>query len=111
MPDASPELILAYITTKDRAEALAIGRALVEQKLAACVNVWDGMESLYWWEGKIDSSKEAVLIAKTTASHLAALTRVVKAMHSYDVPCVLELRVGAGGNPDYLKWLRDNVSR
>ncbi len=102
------DVVLLYLTASSREEALALGRALVEKKLAACINVWDGMESLYWWEGKIDSSREAVLIVKTTAPHVESAIRVVKAMHSYSVPCVLELKV-SGGNPDYLKWLADGV--
>lgn len=98
------EFVWVYMTAKDREEALSIGRVLVEKKLAACVNVWDGMQSLYWWEGAIEEGHEAVLIAKALRKNLDALQKVVKAVHSYAVPCILSLPI-EGGNPDYLKWL------
>ena len=107
-PTSADGLVLVYITTPDKAEALRIGKALVEKRLAACVNAWEGMTSLYWWEGKIADSSEAVLIAKTTASRIGTITQVVRAFHSYSVPCVLSFPVSAG-NPDYEKWLRENL--
>lgn len=94
------------MTAPDRAEALKIGRVLVEKKLVACINVWDGMQSLYWWEGKIEEAQEAVLIAKTERSKFDSLQLVVKAIHSYKVPCIVALPI-EGGNPDYLKWLKE----
>lgn len=100
------EFVWVYMTAKDRAEALAIGRTLVEKRLAACINVWDGMQSLYWWEGKIEEGHEAVLVAKARRDRLDALQKVVKAVHSYQVPCIVSLPIESG-NPDYLKWLRD----
>lgn len=103
------KLVVAYITAKDRDEAWRIGRALVEKRLAACINVWDGMRSCYRWEGKIEEASEAVLLAKTTESNADALVKVVKALHGYSVPCVVFLPV-EGGNPEYLQWLRDAVS-
>jgi len=102
------EMVFAYITTKDKAEARRIGRGLIEKKLAACVNILDGMESYYWWEGKIDESQEAVLIAKTEKRLIEALIETVKTTHSYSVPCVLAIPVVAG-NPDYIRWLGENL--
>lgn len=100
---------MAYITAKDKAEAYTIGKVLVGKKLAACVNILDGMQSLYWWEGKLEESREAVLIAKTTEEKVEALISTVKQLHSYEVPCVVTYRI-ADGNPDYLKWLGESVS-
>lgn len=103
------ELILVYITTSDKAEAKKIGKHLVESRLAACVNIIDGMESMYWWEGKIDSSKEAILIAKTKANLFEKLLEAVKSLHSYSCPCVVSFALKQG-NPDYTKWLEENTS-
>ena len=102
------ETVLAYITTKDKEQARNIGRALVTKRLAACVNILDAMESLYWWEGKIDESREAVLIAKTDRALVDKLTAVVKSLHSYDCPCVLVLPVQGGSEP-YLAWLKASL--
>lgn len=105
---AKPEIVLAYITTKDKREARSIGKKLVEKRVAACVNILDGMESHYWWEGKIESANEAVLIAKTSVDKQKALLAAVKSLHSYSVPCVLFLPVSSG-NKDYFRWLHENL--
>jgi periplasmic divalent cation tolerance protein len=97
-------LTLAYITCSDVDEARRIGRALVLERLAACVNILPKMESFYWWNGKIENDQETVLIAKIPESSRAALLERVLELHSYDTPCVLFLPV-TGGNPEYLDWL------
>ena len=96
---------MLYITAGSRDEAKKIGRALVEARLAACANVIDGMESVYWWEGKLTEDREAVLIVKTRADLVPAVTAKVKELHSYSVPCVVALPI-LDGNPDYLGWVR-----
>ena len=96
--------VFAYITAPTVEDANRIGRKLVEERLAACVNIIPGMSSLYWWENKIEEATETIVIAKTTEEHVPELTRQVKAMHSYDCPCVVTLPV-TGGNPDYMRWL------
>lgn len=101
---------LCYITTSTKDEARNIGRALIEKRLAACVNILDGMESMYVWEGKLETAQECVLIAKTEAELVEPLIAMVKALHSYSVPCVLSLAVDKG-NPDYLKWLSTFLGR
>ncbi len=98
------EFVFVYVTAKDRAEALSIGRVLVEERLVACVNILEGMRSLYWWDGAVQEANEAVLIAKTKSGLAPAVTARVKALHSYDVPCVVVLPV-ADGNPDFLDWI------
>jgi periplasmic divalent cation tolerance protein len=100
--------ILVYITAKDKDQAKTIGRKLVEEKLAACVNIIDGMESIYWWEEKVCEDRETVLIVKTRESLLDKLTARVKSLHSYECPCVVALRI-AGGNEDYLRWIEGSV--
>lgn len=99
-------LRMVYITTPTKEEARTIGRALVEKKLAACVNIIDGMESIYRWQGEIKEGNEVILIAKTPYHNVKPLTKKVKEMHSYDCPCVVSLTLTEQeGNDDYLRWL------
>lgn len=103
------EFVFAYITAGSRDEAARIGRTLVEERLAACVNILDGMTSIYRWQGAIEEATETVLIAKTRADLFDRLTARVRDLHSYSVACVVELKVGRG-NPAYLDWLRDETA-
>lgn len=98
-----------YITASTVEEARRIGRQLVEERLAACVNILPGMTSFYWWQDKIEEGSETVLIAKTRAELVARLTERVKALHSYTVPCVVALPI-LGGNPGFLQWITDETS-
>lgn len=102
------DLIFVYMTAGSRDEAERIGRALVEEKLAACVNLLGGMTSIYRWQGAVETAEETVLIAKTQAHLFDRLASRVKELHSYSVPCIVELPI-ARGNPDYLGWLRDET--
>jgi periplasmic divalent cation tolerance protein len=103
------EFRFVYMTTASRDEAKKIGRVVVEERLAACANVIDGMESVYWWQGKLTEDREAVLIAKTRADLVPALTERVRALHSYTVPCVVALPI-VDGNPAYLGWLEQETA-
>jgi len=98
------DLRFVYITCEDSDQAARIGRALVAERLAACANLLDGMRSVYWWEGEIQDDIECVLIAKTRADRMEALIERVRALHSYEVPCVVGLPIREG-NPDYLAWV------
>ncbi len=97
-----------YMTAGTLDEARRIGRFLVTENLAACVNLIDGMESLYVWDGELQEDQEAVLIAKTTTERLPDLVAAVKRLHSYDCPCIVALPI-EGGNPDFLDWVSDAV--
>ena len=97
-----------YVTASSREEARTIGRALVQERLVACVNILDGMSSIYWWQGEVQDEQEAVLIAKTTAALMPDVIDRVKALHSYDVPCVVSLPI-LEGNPDYLEWVDEET--
>lgn len=99
---------LVYITTKDKKEARKIGRELVELRLAACANIVDGMESIYWWKGKIEKNREAVLLVKTQKKLISKLIKKVKELHSYECPCIEVLPI-TGGNPEYLAWLKEGT--
>ena len=99
------KLNLVYITTKDKDEARRIGKELVKTRLAACVNIIDNMNSMYWWEGKIQDDQEVILIAKTRQSLVKKLIKKVKSIHSYSTPCIVSLPI-LDGNSDYLDWLK-----
>lgn len=101
---------LVYMTAGTAEEARRIGAALVEERLAACANVIDGMRSIYRWEGKMQNDEEAVLIAKTREDLLDALTERVKALHSYEIPCVVGIPI-VGGNADFLDWIGAETTR
>lgn len=100
-----PGLMMVYVTAASRAEALTLGRTLVEDRLAACANVLDGMTAIYHWDGKLQEEDEAVVILKTTADLLQALTARLRDLHSYDLPCVVAWKID-GGNAPYLDWVR-----
>ena len=97
-------VIFVYITAPHRDDALRIGRALVEERLAACANVFDSMTSIYWWQGAVQQDQEAVLIAKSTEPLFERLAQRVRELHSYEVPCVVALPV-VSGNAPYLEWI------
>ena len=102
------EKVLIYITVSCREEAGKIGALLVEERLAACVNIIEGMSSIYRWEGRIHMETEVVVIAKTVAALIEKLILRVKSIHSYKVPCIVSLPI-TGGNPDFLKWIEDET--
>jgi periplasmic divalent cation tolerance protein len=98
--------IVIFITSGSEEEAKRLGRVLVEEKLAACVNIIPGVESLYWWKGKIESSKEWMLVVKTQGKMVNRVVKRVKEIHSYEIPEVIALPI-VEGNRDYLQWISD----
>ncbi|MEK6615202.1 MAG: divalent-cation tolerance protein CutA [Bacteroidota bacterium] len=102
------KIIFAYITAKNKSEAKKIGRVLLEARLCTCVNIFDKMNSMYWWEGKIEEANEAVLIAKTTKKLFKKLSAKVKSIHRYSCPCILQIEI-SDGNKEYVQWLMENV--
>lgn len=90
-------------------EARRIAKALVEKRLAACVNtVTAPVESTYRWKGKVEQAKEYLLLIKTSRAHYAAVERTIRELHSYDVPEIIALPIAAGSK-DYLSWLTQNT--
>lgn len=104
-----PSVSLIYSTCPDVETALAIGRRLVEEGVAACVNVLPGMQSVYRWEGKVEEAGEAVLIVKTARAAAETAEKALLRHHPYDEPAVLRLCVD-GGAPSYLRWIAQNSS-
>ena len=102
------DMVLAYVTAKDKAEAQRLAQGLLEKRLVACVNIIDGMASLYWWEGKIEHGQETVLMLKTREDKAQQINDWIKSVHSYETPCVLFLPI-SGGNAAYLQWLNSEL--
>ena len=96
--------VFVYTTYPSLVEAEQIGTAVLERRLAACVNILPGMISHYWWEGKIERGEEVVMIIKTRARLADAVGAAVKEMHPYDTPAILVLPV-EGGEAGYLAWM------
>jgi periplasmic divalent cation tolerance protein len=102
------QVLVALSTCPDAATADRVGRALVSEGLAACVNRVEGVRSTYFWDGRLQDEPEILLIIKTTAAMLAALTDRVRALHPYEVPELVAIPT-AGGNEAYLQWVRTGV--
>ena len=100
--------IAVLITAGSVEEAQKIAGVLLEQKKAACVNIIPQVSSRFWWEGKIDSAEESLLLVKTKKQMLDDVINLVKENHSYDVAEVIALPV-VGGNQDYLNWMDREV--
>jgi periplasmic divalent cation tolerance protein len=98
------EFISVHITASSRVEAEKIADALIEGKLAACVNMVPGVHSIYRWEGKVETADEVLLIAKTRADLFGPLSARVKALHSYSAPCIVALPIAAG-DPAFFGWI------
>ena len=102
------DYVAVLITAGSQAEADQIARTLVQESLAACVNVVPGLTSFYRWEGEVQQDEEWLLVAKSRHDTLDALTARVQAIHSYDVPEVIALPL-AGGSEAYLSWIDQEV--
>lgn len=98
---------LIYITTKDEEEARTIGKTLVSEKLAACVNIHP-IQSVYRWQGEISQETEVAMFVKTKAELVKELTNRVKELHSYEVPCIVCLPIETG-SPDFLDWISQST--
>ncbi len=101
---------LVYVTASSREEALKISRTVVEERRAACANVFQPITSVYWWEGKVQEEGETSFILKTRADLVEALTQRVRALHSYTCPCVVALPIAAG-NPAFLSWIENETRK
>ena len=100
--------IVVLITTRSMAEAQVIGRALVEGRVAACVNIVPGLRSLFRWQGTIEEQEETLMLVKSRGEYLPSILEIVKRLHSYTVPEVIALPI-LGGSSDYLAWINESV--
>src|SRR5262245_45455539 len=104
------QVILAFTSCPDDASAEALATALVQERLAACVNRVGGFRSTYIWERRVQDQAEILLIIKTTAARLGELEGRLKSLHPYELPELLAIAV-AGGNERYLDWVRMGVTK
>ncbi len=102
--------IVVFITVKDKMEGQKIADKLIQSKCAACVNIMEGVTSVFWWEGKVDQASEVLLVIKTQKSLFRKLEKTVKSIHSYSVPEIIALPIVAG-NTDYLKWIKSSTKK
>ena len=106
---SSEKFCWVYMTAGSVEEAKSIGKILVGQNLAACVNLLENITSIYKWEEKLEESQEVIMIAKTRKTLMPKLIEKVNSIHSYDCPCILELPV-QGGNSDFLSWIESQTA-
>lgn len=99
-----------YVTTSDILESREIAKKLVEERLAACVNIVPSIESIYWWNGEIEEDSESLIFIKTRSNLVEKVIKRVEEIHSYETPCVLELSIERGSKK-YFKWLDKEVDQ
>ena len=102
--NSNADLVVAFSPAASPEEARRIGAALVAEQLAACVNIVDHIESIYRWQGAIESAAESLLLIKTRANLIPAIELRLRELHSYDVPELVAIPIGRGAQP-YLNWL------
>ena len=98
------EIYLIYSTFPNPDEAKGVAKKLIEERLCACVNIVPKIDSIYWWEGKIEEEGESLLIAKTVEEKVEKITRRIKELHPYDLPAILVLKV-EGGLVEFLEYV------
>ena len=108
MQPSTSEFIVVYITAPSLEEAQSLAQALVREKLAACVNIIPGIQSVYQWDNAVQSDEELLLICKSRTERFEALKNRVQALHSYDVPEIISIALQNGSEP-YLNWVRENT--
>lgn len=104
MVASSPSLLLVLTNLPDQASAESLARQLVEQKLAACVNILAPCTSIYHWKGNTESATEIPLLIKTTPTAYPALEDVIRRLHPYELPEIVQVPI-SGGLPAYIQWL------
>ncbi|MGO9056180.1 MAG: divalent-cation tolerance protein CutA [Candidatus Binataceae bacterium] len=100
---------VVFVTAPDEDRAVKLGRALVEERLAACANLVGPIRSIYRWKDKIEDAAEHLLIIKTRASLYSALEKRVKELHPYEVPEIIAINIESG-LPQYLSWIHESTT-
>ena len=102
------EFVFVYVTCSSVDEARRIAETVVEERLAACANIYSSIESIYWWRGRVEHSGEAALILKTRRILFSRLVKRIRELHSYELPCIIALPI-IDGLPPFLKWIEDET--
>ena len=100
--------VMGLVACGSKAEARQLAQAVLAKKLAACVNIIAGIESHFWWQGRLDRANEFLLLIKTTAANSKAIIQLIHAHHSYEVPEIIFVPITAGER-NYLKWISKSV--
>ena len=103
------DALVVFCTCGDQAQAHLIAEALIEGRLAACVNILSPLYSIYRWQGKVERAEETLLLIKTTSERFPALRDRIADLHTYETPEIIAVPVG-DGSEKYLSWLREQVS-
>lgn len=101
-------MILIYVTCESAKQAERIGRHLLKKRLAACINIFPEIRSVYWWKGKLEGAKESVLIIKTTEKKFEEIEKEIVKLHSYETPCIFSIKVDKVYKP-YFDWLMGEI--
>ena len=107
--DVRMSVVFIYITHPEAGKAEALGHVLVENGVAACVNLIPGMKSIYRWQGEIETASETVMIVKTSAAMVERVQALVRKHHPYECPCIAVLPI-TGGDPAYLDWIAQSLA-
>ena len=102
------DIVIVFTTLGGDADATVLARTLVDERLAACVNVLPAMASIYRWKGAVEQDREQLLLIKTTSARLERLQTRLRELHPYEVPEFLVVPA-VGGSDAYLDWVRDSV--
>lgn len=105
-----PGVVVVWITTPNARVSRRLAHILVEERLAACVTILDGVRSIYRWKGKVENATEQLLFAKTTRARFTALKRRVQSLHPSRVPEIISFSLFRGHSA-YLSWVADSVSK
>ncbi len=101
--------IVVLVTAKDTVQAKKISKALVDERLVACSNVVKGVQSFFYWEGKMDCAREVLLILKTTKKAFPQIVKRIRNLHSYQTPEIIALPIVCG-EKSYLNWITESVN-
>ncbi len=101
-------MAITVLVTIPKSKAKSLAKLLLKKRVCACVNIIPGVESLFWWQGKIDTAKEAILVIKTKKDLFTRLKKEIRANHPYEVPEIVAFNIDKI-NPEYLNWLKKEV--
>ena len=104
-----PIPLMFFVTTPDKKIALELAKGIVTAKIAACANIIEDITSVYWWDGKVNTDPECMMVLKTTDKHAQKLIEYIQKHHPYEVPECIGLNI-TKGMPPYLQWIVDSTS-
>lgn len=102
------ELCCAYVTLSSMEMAQSLGQQLIEERLAACINIYPEVHAIFRWEDKIENVSEVVMFVKTTMDKTAIINEKIKEITDYDMACLITYPI-VDGNPEFLQWMRNEV--